>query len=288
MIKNYLQLNDDEKVKVCNFINRKAKDNRSLEDIEKDIKTEIYDYGNGVLFYIKDNEVLGKASIVLEVAEIMNTVYIHFIDVLETADNKEIVLKKLIKQGQVLATEYNVTKVLLGIRDEDILKVAESIGLYSTYASYNMILEDKSMKDEVLDLVNISKENLDEYIELYNKSFMDMPHGTYIDEKEAEGYLNKADNSNGYFMVAIDGVNVGFMNATIENNEGFFDIGLCKEYRGKGYGKRLLETAIEYLKKNNVEKICLTVIEKNSLAYEMYKKRGFKVYQKLSSWIVLS
>lgn len=67
----------------------------------------------------------------------------------------------------------------------------------------------------------------------------------------------------------------------------FFDIGLIKEYRGKGYGKKLLETAIQFLNEKQVEEICLTIIEKNNVAFEMYKKRGFKVYNKLSDWIEL-
>lgn len=288
MVKNYLSLNDNEKDLVYQFINRKAKEKKSIEDIENDIKIEIYDYGKGVVFYFENGKVLGKVNVVLEVAEELHTIYIHFIDILDNVNNKEMILKELIKQGELLASEYNATKILLGIRDEEVLKIAESIGLYSNYAAYSMILEDRSRKEKTLDLVNISTNNLREYIECYNNSFKDMPHGTYIDEREAEEYLDKVDDNNGYFMVAVSGVNIGFMNATIENNEGFFDIGLCKEYRGQGYGKRLLETAIEFLKKKNVEKICLTVIEKNSLAYEMYKKRGFRVYLKLSDWIEIS
>ena len=39
------------------------------------------------------------------------------------------------------------------------------------------------------------------------------------------------------------------------------------------------------MKQKKVGELCLTVIEKNSIAYEMYKKRGFKIYNKLSDWI---
>ena len=102
---------------------------------------------------------------------------------------------------------------------------------------------------------------------------MDMPHGTYIEIEEAKGYLENKNDNEDHFIIIDKGESIGFLNTSIEGNKGFFDIGLIKEYRGKGYGKKLLETAIQYLNEKQVEEICLTVIEKNNIAYEMYKKR---------------
>lgn len=287
MIKRYLCLNKDEKNLVCNFENRKCTIKKSLGDIEKDIKSEVYDYGNGSLYYINSDKVLGKALIVLEVADVMKVAYIHSVDIVENIRNEEQVLKELIDKGREIAEEYNAKSVLLGIRDKQILKIASNIGLDSSYSAFNMILKDKDKKCEVLDLVPLCNENRLEYIEVYNKSFMDMPHGTYIDIEDSNEYLKKTDKNNKYFMVVVGNFKIGVVNITINENEGFFDIGLCKEYRGKEYGKRLLETAIELLKENNVEKICLTVIEKNKIAFDMYKKRGFKTLTVLSRWIEL-
>ena len=88
-------------------------------------------------------------------------------------------------------------------------------------------------------------------------------------------------------MVKDDDNIIGFMNSVIENDEGMFDIGLCKQYRRKGFGKRLLETAIYFLNSKNVKKISLIVIEKNKVAHEMYKKRGFYKEKTISYWIEL-
>ncbi|MGL4109829.1 GNAT family N-acetyltransferase [Clostridium sp. LP20] len=285
MVKNYVSLDNKEKNLVYKFITRREEEKKTIMEIEKDIKIDTYNYGKGVLFYFEDGRVLGKVSVVLEVAEVMHVAYIHNIDILEGIDNKEKVLKELIERGSLISKEYSATKILLGIRNNDVLKVAEAIELYSEYSSFIMILEERKSKAEILDIVPISAENLNEYVDNYNSSFMDMPHGTYIDLKEAKGYLEKVDGNNGFFLVKADGITIGFMNVSIENNEGFFDIGLRKEYRKQGYGKMLLETAIDFLKKKDTEKICLIVIEKNSVAYEMYKKRGFKVYSKISNWI---
>lgn len=58
--------------------------------------------------------------------------------------------------------------------------------------------------------------------------------------------------------------------------------------RGKSYGKRLLETAINFLNSKNVQEICLIVITRNTLAYNIYKKRGFEEKQLISDWFVIN
>lgn len=282
MIKSFLELNSDERILALEFIKNNENNDLSLDDIEKELKGKICNYGEGVLFYFKEDKILGKVSVILEVVDKLKTIYIN--KVICQNDNKE-VLKELINTSLALADKYSANKVLLGIRNEDLLKLAESIGVKSSYSSFNMILKNREKEYDVLDKINLSKENIDEYVDIYNKSFMDMPHGTYIEIKDAKGFLDNKNDNEEYFIVIDKGESIGFLNTVIEGNKGFFDIGLLKEYRGKGYGKRLLETAIQYLNEKKVEELCLTVIEKNSIAYEMYKKRGFRVYNKISDWI---
>lgn len=49
-----------------------------------------------------------------------------------------------------------------------------------------------------------------------------------------------------------------------------------KEYRGRGYGNRLLESAIQFLVDKKVDEISLIVIEESRVAHEMYKKEDSK------------
>ena len=48
-----------------------------------------------------------------------------------------------------------------------------------------------------------------------------------------------------------------------------------------------METAIKFLVDKNVDKIGLIVIEKNKVAYELYKKRGFIKEKTIIEWIEL-
>lgn len=285
MIKNYLNLNIDEKNLACEFISRKHNDKKSIEEIDQMFNCKIYDYGVGALFYFQGDKLIGKGCVVLEVAGVLNTAFIHFIDILEEADNRDIVLKELIDESSLVATKYGAKKIKLGIRDGEILSIAEKLNLHKSYSAYIMTLDNRSVREEVLGLVPLSDENMEEYIEVFNDSFNDMPHGSFIDIIECKKYLENVSDENYYFMVCISGVNIGFMNCIIKDGRGSFDIGLCKKYRGNGYGSRLLETAIDFLNRKKVDKISITVIEQNRIAYKMYKKRGFKIESTLSTWI---
>jgi len=56
----------------------------------------------------------------------------------------------------------------------------------------------------------------------------------------------------------------------------WFGVCILDKYQGKGYGKLLMEKVLEEVKTKNIKKIKLSVDEKNSKAYLMYKKYGFE------------
>ncbi len=287
VIKKYLNLSDAEKKLVKNFINRKENSEKLIEEIEKMFNNKMYGYGKGALFYFIEGQVLGKINIVLEVVEELGNIFIHCLEILEDLDIaiQEEIIKELINKAIKVSEEYNPKEILLGERNKDRLKVLEKLNLHSRYKAVKMYLEDREKKENCLNLISLSEKNKVEYWGAYNDSFNDMPHGSYIYINEVEEYLSKANNENYYFMVSTDNTTIGFMNCVIENGQGIFDIGLRKAYRGKGYGKRLLETAIDFLNEKKVYKINLIVIEKNQIAYNMYKKRGFKEESVISYWI---
>ena len=60
---------------------------------------------------------------------------------------------------------------------------------------------------------------------------------------------------------------------------------VAKEYQGKGFGKKLLQTTLESFKNKNLKKACLWVGEKNERAIKLYKKFGFKEAFRYGVWI---
>ena len=248
---------------------------------------KIYDKGNGIIFAFNNKEIIAKIAVVLECIKPLGTSFIHNIEIKDELENRDDFLILLIKEAKELAVSYGAKSVKLGIRNNTILNTLKKVNLYRDYSAIKMKLNDKSVKEDVLVLEELTIENSQKYLEVFNDSFSDMPHGTWLDNEDLNRYLNNKEESKYYFMVKNDHNIIGFMNCEIEINEGMFDIGLCKSYRGKGLGKKLLETAIQFLNNKNVANIALIVIEKNNIAYEMYKKRGFIKENTISEWIEL-
>ena len=281
MIKNYLELNEDEKALVNDFMNRRQDNKISQKEFEDSINNAVHDFGRGIMFYLDRNKVLGKAFLILEPAQRIHTAYIHNIDLEE---NRDFVFKELIEKCKEISKKYNVEKLFLSLGKDEILKTQNKAGLKAQYSAFNMELKDKKEKDIArLELEALCEENVEDYVKIFNEAFMDMPHGCFT---TLDNMTKEIDNENVRYYLAKEGnCYVGFIDVRIENDKGFFDIGLGKKIPGKGLGKRLLETAIDLLQKKGVHSVCLTVIEKNNIAYDMYKKRGFQVCEKISDWV---
>lgn len=54
-------------------------------------------------------------------------------------------------------------------------------------------------------------------------------------------------------------------------------IGIRKNYRGKGIGRKLFEELFLWANENNIKRLELTVVCNNIIAINLYKKVGFKV-----------
>lgn len=284
MIKIFKDLNKGELEKAKIYLNKNEQNSSTLEEIEKEYNKKIYNFGEGVLFSFKDKNVVGKVLIVLEAIKPLSVVYIHSLDIEEKIEDEVSVVKELLEAAIKIGEDKECNKILLGIRNDRVLKILLEFGYKVEYKSYTMKLENRETIDTSLEVISLSEENKNEYLDIFNRSFSDMPHGCYYEIEDIEKYLK--DNSlNKYYLVSDKNNIIGFMNICIDDKVGSFDIGLCKEYRGIGYGKKILEKAIGTLNKMEVEKVILIVIEKNKIALDMYLKRGFEIESIIGNWI---
>lgn len=287
MFRNYLQLNNDKKEELIEFIIKNENEGKKKEEVKKEIENCIYNYGEGVIAYIHKNKIVSTAFIVLKEAITLNCCYIHSIIIDSIDENEENVLFTLIEHCTKVALNHNATKVFLGLMEEKYNYLMHNRGLNYSYKAVEMYLENKSLKQEIelLDVIQLDDSNKSIYQSVINDAFSDMPHGATTTNEQVEEYIDIQKRGKDYFyIVYLNNQKIGFINVELDEKSGIFDIGLCKEFRGSGLGKRILETAISIILENNKEDIKLIVIEKNTSAYSMYISRGFKVKNVINYW----
>ncbi|KGG81276.1 acetyltransferase [Caloranaerobacter azorensis H53214] len=286
MIKNYLELNKFEVEKIIQFINRNKINKLSFEDIDKEIKSEEFDFGRGVILKIKGQDIIGMASIILKECDKKGIAYIIKLDINESIEDKRTVLCEIIEESKKIAKKYGAREVFLGTKDDTIIRNLNTLNIKKQYSAIRMTLDNITVKYSPLSLVKLSEENKKEYLMIYNDAFKEVPNAATLTESDIDEYIKKADENNCYIAI-VNNEMIGFLQFNIKEGVGEFDLGLIKSARGKGYGKLLLETAISFLNSKKVKEIGLIVITKNTLAYDMYKKRGFKESELVSDWFKL-
>jgi ribosomal protein S18 acetylase RimI-like enzyme len=107
----------------------------------------------------------------------------------------------------------------------------------------------------------------------------------YSQTPEGINYFRKAiNNKSGQFLVAeINQKLVGFINAAPTEEFNFrhgkylliYDLGIHPEHAGKGIGKKLMSSVLEWAKKNNYTKVDLFCYSQNSRALHFYRSLGF-------------
>ena len=68
---------------------------------------------------------------------------------------------------------------------------------------------------------------------------------------------------------------IGYGHLDSEENKIWLGICVCENYRGKGYGKKIMNYILGFAKNNNLEKIHLTVDKNNLVAKKLYEKNNF-------------
>lgn len=69
---------------------------------------------------------------------------------------------------------------------------------------------------------------------------------------------------------------IGYGHLDFEKNI-WLGICVCEKFRGKGFGKKIMNFLLEYAKNNNIEEIYLTVDKDNIIAKKLYEKNNFIV-----------
>jgi ribosomal protein S18 acetylase RimI-like enzyme len=107
-----------------------------------------------------------------------------------------------------------------------------------------------------------------------------------VEKRIEETYINVDDNSINY-IAELEGKIIGKIRITMTNAEGFiYGFGILPEYRGKGYGRETLSSALDILKMEQLDNIFLEVATENKNALGLYESCGFEEVSVMDYYIV--
>src|SRR5258708_22090368 len=126
--------------------------------------------------------------------------------------------------------------------------------------------------------------DLDELSEMLGGLFAQESYCGADKEKQLRGLrlIFEQPSRGRVFVLRRDGAIVGMINLlfTISTAEGGFvmlleDLVIHKQFQGHGYGKRLLEHAIEFARQKNFLRITLLTDRPENVAQEFFRRHGF-------------
>lgn len=98
--------------------------------------------------------------------------------------------------------------------------------------------------------------------------------------------IQEEDNFISY-MAELNGEIIGKIHLSIKNNVGFiYGFGVLPDFRENGYGREILNLAMDILNKKNVENIYIDVACKNHTAIGLYESCGFEEISVMDYYIL--
>lgn len=152
----------------------------------------------------------------------------------------------------------------------------------------NPLIETKPHSDEeaCVELLPLNEETLEKFMNIHNAGFKDTPNAATLSLNETRelfhGYKGSEDLIG---IVKWEKQSIGIYMLAIADNVGWIDnIAILEEFRGKSFGKLLINKCIDLLRCKGLENIKLLVMSSNTIAYKFYKNYGFEEEQTYSTW----
>lgn len=189
------------------------------------------------------------------------------------------------------ATHFSVGELFLVCNDkfESGESYAKKVGGILDHSEYVM----KLVRDEIREESIIANENI--HFEEVNmdtlKGYVDVATKIYdstIDNLEDKFSNLINEDKRKFYTLIYEGNQIGVGGISLENEKNFlYGFGIIREYRGKGLSKVFLENIISSTQKSNDYGIYLEVDSTNEIAFNLYKKLGFKVIHRMDYFKII-
>lgn len=121
-----------------------------------------------------------------------------------------------------------------------------------------------------------------------NELFIEMLQTIYNTDQVngySDGDLDRFfDGRDEWISVAIDEDKIiAFLSIEVHHKDEEYiyldDLSVTKQYRNKGIGTKLIQNAESYAKDINIHKICFHVEKSNTVAFRLYQRLGYEIYE---------
>lgn len=196
--------------------------------------------------------------------------------VTHTEHRKKGYFKKLFKAAKETLLLAGVNKILLIIEP----KSKSGVEVIKNFNGCNLERSEYRMSHN--GSKTLSEHGGVNFFEANNQNkeiFTEIMLNAFPDLEESSNFIDtviSSENRKGYIAYKEE-IPVGVFNFNYEEGSSFlYGVGIAASYRGKGFGKQLVEFALtEGLKKS--DKVVLDVDSENPIAFNLYKKCGFRI-----------
>lgn len=130
----------------------------------------------------------------------------------------------------------------------------------------------------------ITEQHIDGFAEAFDSIARELRYLAFIQappKAVTEAFIRHKIAESWPHFVALDGekvigwCDVGSLNRPVFEHAGVLGMGIINGYRGKGIGRRLLNTTLQAAKERGLSRVELTVREQNTIAIQLYESVGF-------------
>lgn len=105
--------------------------------------------------------------------------------------------------------------------------------------------------------------------------------GDILAEEDQDYYIDGF----GFFICDCNGTEIGYGQIIYTKGQyTIVNLGILEEYRGQGYGEKLVRQLIKFCHEKNITEVHIRVERDNYKAISLYNKIGFKEYNSLTTW----
>lgn len=237
---------------------------QGVEDYERSLN-DVNEY----LYYINDELAgyIGIGSYGRNISEINGVVHSKW--------RRRGIFTKLCHLAVEESKRRKFDKILLLCDDKSnsAIEFINSTGAVYSFSEIGMKFQGNKYVDSYTEDVSLRKANNSDIEEIQRQNAI------YFEGAANEPIPPEQEERNGSttYLVELQGKCIGKIKVSIDGTEGFISgFGILPEFRGKGFGRQALSSALSILNRASVYDVALDVVAYNKNALNLYKSCGFE------------